>query len=298
MPLPLYDAHNHIHDEWLAPHFTKIERQLLDLGLVSAVANGTSEADWPSVVEVSRRTWIQPSFGLHPWHVGNRSPAWLDQLQLLLEANPAAGVGEIGLDRWMTDRARPDDPRLAGLRRAPLDEQLSAFTAQFSLAARFDRPATIHCLEAWGALHDSLRQAPALPARGFLIHAYSGSADLIKTFADLGAYFSFNGAFLDERKGRQRETFRHVPRARRLIETDAPAMPLPRAWRTHKLPPSPDGSPVNHPGNLEATYHALAAFLGEPVATLASAVEENFHRLFGSRTASEDSRAPLPKIAA
>jgi len=298
VPLPLYDAHNHLHDEWLAPHLATIERQLLDLGLVSAVVNGTSEADWPQVVEISRRTWICPSFGLHPWHVGNRSPAWLDQLQRLLEAHPAAGVGEIGLDRWMTDRACSDDPRLAGLRRAPLDEQLPAFRSQLSLAAALDRPATIHCLDAWGALHDSLRQAPALPACGFLIHAYSGPADLIKNFADLGAYFSFNGAFLDERKTRQRETFRHVPRARLLIETDSPAMPLPQAWRAHELPPSPVGSPVNHPGNLKATYHALAAFLGEPVATLASAVEDNFCRLFGPRTASEDARTSRPRIAA
>ena len=149
------------------------------------------------------------------------------------------------------------------------------------LAAARNLPATIHCLDAWGALHDSLRAAPALPARGFLLHAYGGPAELIKPFVTLGAYFSFNGYFLDDRRARQLDTFRHIPPDRLLVETDAPAMPLPQAWRTHKLPPSPQGTPINHPGNIEAAHTALAAFLGESLPSLASRIEENFLRFFG-----------------
>jgi TatD DNase family protein len=280
MPVPLYDAHNHLHDEWLAPHWDKIAAQLPALGLQRAVVNGTEEADWPRVTKLSRQhTWIAPSFGLHPWHVGNRSPDWINKLNAALGHTPAAFIGEIGLDRWILDRARPDDPRLTGLRRAPLEEQLDVFSAQLALAAARNRPATIHCLDAWGTLHETLRAAP-VPACGFLLHAYGGPAELIKTFADLGAYFSFNASFLDDRRARQLNTFRQIPPDRLLIETDAPAMPLPLSWRTHKLPLSPDGFVVNHPGNIEAAYTGLAAFLGEPAATLASQVEKNFQRLF------------------
>jgi TatD DNase family protein len=283
MSVPLYDAHNHLHDEWLVPLWEKISAQLPALGLRRAIVNGTAESDWPQVLTLARShpSWITPSLGLHPWHVGNRSENWLTTLNSLLDANPHAAIGEIGLDRWMTDRARPDDPRLAGLRRASLEEQRDVFHAQLALAAARNLPATIHCLDAWGALHDSLRAAPSLPTRGFLIHAYGGPAELIKPFADFGAYFSFNGYFLDDRRARQLDTFRHIPPDRLLIETDAPAMPLPQHWRTHKLPPSPEGTPVNHPGNIEATYTALAAFLGEPLPSLAGRIEENFLRLFG-----------------
>jgi hypothetical protein len=42
MPLPLYDAHNHLHDEWLAPHWKKISAQLPALGLRRSIVNGTS----------------------------------------------------------------------------------------------------------------------------------------------------------------------------------------------------------------------------------------------------------------
>jgi len=277
---PLYDAHNHLQDEWLAPHLDQMAEQLVGLGLRGAVVNGTRVDDWARVSELSRRfAWVKPSFGLHPWDAGNRTSDWLDQLTAILAETPTAGVGEIGLDRWMIDRARPDDPRLAGLRRAPLAEQTEVFTTQLALATQDNRPVTIHCLDAWGALGEIVRSAK-LPARGFLLHAYSGPTEMIRGFADRGAYFSFNGSFLDERQARHRESFRHIPPDRLLVETDAPAMPLPQPWRTYKLPPSPDGRTVNHPGNIEAAYTGLAGLLGLPLHDLTIQIETNFLRFF------------------
>jgi TatD DNase family protein len=281
MSIAYYDAHNHLQDEWLAPHLAQIAGQLVALGLRGAVVNGTCEDDWTRVSELSRRfDWVVPSFGLHPWDVGNRSPAWREKLITTLTAHPSAGVGEIGLDRWILDHARPDDPRLTGLRRAPLDEQIEVLTLQLTLAAERNRPMTIHCLEAWGALWETIRTT-ALPARGFLLHAYSGPAEMIRSFAGCGAYFSFNGSFLDKRKARHRETFKLIPPDRLLIETDAPAMLLPLPLRTYKLALSPTGQPVNHPGNIEATYAGLASFLGLKVADLAAQIEANFLRFSG-----------------
>lgn len=274
------DAHNHLQDERLAPHLDQIAEQLAGLGLRAAVANGTCENDWVRVSELSRRyPWVVPSFGLHPWDAGNRSSDWLGKLTAVLAENPSAGVGEIGLDRWIIDGARPNDPRLAGLRRAPLEEQAAVFTAQLALATKENRPATIHCLDAWGALWEIVRSA-SMPARGFLLHAYSGPAEMVRGFAGRGAYFSFNGSFLDERKARHREPFKMIPRDRLLVETDAPAMPLPQPWRTYKLPLSSTGTTLNHPGNIEAAYTGLASLLGLPVADLCALTEANFLRLF------------------
>ncbi len=278
MPLPYHDAHNHLQDEWLAPHLAMIVPQLDALGLRSANVNGTCEDDWPRVAELSHHyAFVKPSFGLHPWDAGNRSPAWREKLEAMLAAHPCAGVGEIGLDRWILERARPDDPRLAGLRRAPLDEQIGVFSTQLELAARDNRPATLHCLDAWGALATALRSA-RLPARGFLLHAYSGPMEMIAGFADLGAYFSFNGSFLEDRKSRLRDAFRHMPASRLLAETDAPAMPPPEPWRTYKLPPAAADRTVNHPGNIAAAYAGLADLLGLTLPTLADMLAENTAR--------------------
>lgn len=278
---PLYDAHNHFHDDWLAPHRDLIDTDLGAIGLQRAVVNGTCESDWPVVAELAARfAWILPSFGLHPWDAGNRSGDWLDRLRAQLAAHPRAAVGEIGLDRWMLDSARPDDPRLAGLRRAPLEEQGEVFLKQLALAATENRPVTIHCLQAFGALDGLLRHVNT-PERGFLLHAYGGPAEMVGQFADRGAYFSFNGAFLDARHGAKREAFKKVPLDRLLVETDAPAMPLPAEHARFALPPAPDGSPVNHPANLAATYAGLAELRSLRLETLAGQVEENFARFFG-----------------
>jgi len=302
----LHDAHNHLHDEWLLPHLDRIAAELGTAGIAGAVVNGTTPDDWPQVSALATRfSWVIPSYGVHPWDCGNRPDDWLARLESALaegdrilttrkpvvglptdlpaaasaKAGALAKVGEIGLDRWILDRAKPDDSRLAGLRRAPLDEQTKVFTAQLAIAARDNRTASIHCNDASGALFDTLRTTP-LPARGFLLHAYAGPEEMIKPFADLGAYFSFNGSFLDPKRQNQRNLFKSVPPDRLLIETDAPAMPLPAALEKFSLPPSPNGTRLNHPANLAAVYEGLADFLGRPVESLATQVEQNFRRLF------------------
>ena len=325
----LYDAHNHLQDAQLAPHRSQILADLAALPLRAAVVNGTCEADWPEVTALcapnDQRSTLHsssrhgaagaavdqlkflPSYGLHPWHVGNAGPHWRDTLRRTLDATPHAAIGEIGLDRWILHRARPDDARLAGLRRAPFVEQQEAFTWQLALAAERNLPVTIHGLDAWSPLLEVLRATPR-PARGFLLHAYSGSAELAREFAALGAYFSFNGSFLSStqchvirdnsppltqgptnpchvirditRGAQQREVFRRLPLDRLLAETDAPAMPPPPEHRAYSLPGLAGDPILNHPANIGAIYAGLATLRGLDLAVLPRQVEENFHRLF------------------
>lgn len=281
-----FDAHNHIASPSLAPHITTILADYTKAGITHAVVNGTEESDWPIVAALCSSQVqnsvpdsgprLLPSYGLHPWDTGNRSPGWLDQLRTYLNADPRAAIGEIGLDRWMLHRARPDDPRLAGLRRAPLEEQLEIFKIQLALAVDLDRPATIHCIDAFGLLLETLRSG-SLPRRGFLLHAYSGAVELVAPFAALGAYFSFNAAYLAPRHARLRAIFQVVPLERLLIETDAPAMLAPVDFTPYSLPADPA---LNHPANLAAAYAPLAALRGLPLADLTAQIAANSQRLF------------------
>lgn len=280
----LHDAHNHLQDEALAPHRARIVDSWASTAGSGGtmVVNGTHLGDWPRVHGLATQLgFVRPAYGIHPWHAGAPRPHdWLERLETRLTEDPRASVGEIGIDRWILDSARPDDRRLASLRRASIDEQIDIFLPQLALAAKLDRAATIHCLRAYGELMPLLR-ACARPARGFLLHAYGGPVALVPELISLGAFFSFNSAFLDPRKERARETFKHIPAHRLLCETDAPAMIPPQSWRTHKLPPARDGSPVNHPGNIDAAYAGLASLRGEEAAELTARVADNFTRLFG-----------------
>jgi TatD DNase family protein len=261
-----YDAHNHLQDERFAGRQGELLAACAKAGIVRMVVNGACEADWPQVLQLARdHKMVLPSFGYHPWHLPERTPDWLKTLEAFLDKIPGA-VGEIGLDRWK--------PRLA------YAGQEEAFLAQLGLAAERNLPVSIHCLQAWGRLHELLRDN-ARPARGVVLHSYGGPAEMIPALARLGAYFSFPGYFLHERKARQRETFKHVPADRLLIETDAPDQILPADKILHPLPEA-DGTALNHPANLPAVYSGLAASLGEKVASLTARVEGNFQRVFGA----------------
>jgi TatD DNase family protein len=229
------------------------------------VVNGSCESDWPEVLALAQQMpEVVPSFGYHPWHLQERTPQWRERLVEFLAAAPSA-VGEIGLDRWIPNY--------------DFEQQQRMFTAQMTLAAERDLPASIHCLKAWGRLLELLRKGPR-PACGFLLHSYGGPREMVEELAALGAYFSFPGYFAHERKAKQREAFAQVPLERLLIETDAPDQLPPDDLIRHSIG-DPEGKPINHPANLAAIYEFTAAMLGVDLETLAIRLEENFLRLFG-----------------
>jgi TatD DNase family protein len=101
---------------------------------------------------------------------------------------------------------------------------------------------------------------------------------MVEAFVSRGAYFSFSTYFLHERKAAQRAVFAELPEDRLLVETDAPDMVPPPGL--HDLT-APDGSPLNHPANIQDAYRALAKLRGLTVEALSALVEENFARFAG-----------------
>ena len=299
----LYDAHNHLQDARFGGRQSELLAACAESGVAAMVVNGSCEADWQQVLalarqsdragsplpaagagtsndtdEVIRPTLIIPSFGYHPWRILERTAEWLKTLTDFLDEVPSA-VGEIGLDRWK--------PGLS------YDGQEEVFIAQLRLAAERNLPVSIHCLRAWGRMLQILQTEPR-PARGFLLHSYGGSKEMVMPFAKLGAYFSLPGYYAHAQKSRQRETFQHVPAERLLIETDAPDQNLPEMlsaesgvrsfWqdaKTYPLIDSATGQTLNHPGNLAAVYAFAAELRDVTGEVLAAQVDKNFRRLFG-----------------
>jgi TatD DNase family protein len=261
----LYDAHNHLQDDRLDPWRDDIIAMLPQTGLAEMIVNGSGEDDWPAVAELARQhAWVRPAFGLHPWYVKERTPQWATTLRQFLVDHPHAVVGEIGLDRWIEN---PD-----------IEAQLECFRTQLALAVELDRPATIHCLRAFGLLEETLRSTP-LPRRGFLLHSYGGPAEMIPSFVKLGAYFSISPYFDHPRKAAQFAVFKAVPLDRLLTETDAPDMWPPEEMNPHPLHTT-DGKAINHPANLSVSYELLAHLHGIPLAEMQDLIAANYNALF------------------
>ncbi|CDO99620.1 unnamed protein product [Coffea canephora] len=208
--MKLFDAHCHLQDPRVFNMAPQIIRKALDNGVAHFAVNGVSESDWHLVKEMSdRHPSVIPNFGIHPWFVADRTPNWLNTLKEFFEANPAASVGEIGLDK--------------GSRGKQIDftDQVEVFRQQLQLAKELKRPASIHCVRAFGDLLDILKSEGPFPA-GVLLHSFLGSAEMVPEFAKLGAYFSFSGFLMSMKETKARKMLKSVPRDRILLETDAP----------------------------------------------------------------------------
>src|SRR5690606_3518028 len=89
----LYDGHNHLHDQRLVPWREAILAELPAAGIRGAIVNGTREEDWEAVRTLcEEHAWLCPAYGLHPWHVADRTPDWLERLAGKLRDDPRASL--------------------------------------------------------------------------------------------------------------------------------------------------------------------------------------------------------------
>ncbi len=161
----------------------------------------------------------------------------------MLEADPLATVGEIGVDGWV------DSP--------PMKMQQDVFVKQVRIAADTGRVMTVHCLKAWEELFSVMDEVTEWPEK-FLMHSFGGSIEIAERLLKKGAWFSFSGYFLQERKQKVVEVFKKLPTDRILLETDSPEMLPPERFVKFPL-----GEDVNHPANLHLIATALEKELGE-----------------------------------
>ena len=265
----MFDAHNHLQDPLFDGTRESVIADMKRVGISRCVVNGTHPNDWDLVADLAKQhpNFIVPSFGLHPWYATSETlhSPWLNKLSQFLSEfhhtpnTPNVAIGECGLDRSQRHKQN-------------IAQQTNAFIAQLDLATQQNLPLTIHCVQAWGLLLEILESHP-LPERGFLLHSYSGSAELIPRLTKLGAYFSFSGNILHPQKHKLRNAFLNISPDRLLAETDAPNMLPPEANtlpHTQTLPPA-----INHPANLKHIISSASTFLDT------SQLSNNFHRFFG-----------------
>lgn len=208
--MKLFDSHCHLQDPRVFNMAPQVIRTAHNKGVTHFAVNGVSEKDWCLVKEMSDKyPSVIPNFGIHPWFVADRTPNWMNTLKEFFETTPAAAVGEIGLDKGSKGR------------QIDFTDQLEVFRLQLQLAKELKRPASVHCVQAFGDLLDVMKSIGPFPA-GVLLHSYLGSAELVPEFAKLGAYFSFSGFLMFLKDSKAKKILKSVPRERILLETDAP----------------------------------------------------------------------------
>ncbi|KAL3693045.1 hypothetical protein R1sor_006696 [Riccia sorocarpa] len=284
--LGLFDAHCHLQDSRIAHCAPVLIKQASDAGVRWFAVNGTSEEDWEAVKEMSEtHSNVIPNFGLHPWWIPKRSPKWSSVLREMLEATPAAAMGEIGLD--LGTRGRETDEAL----------QVEILKEQLTIARELNRPASIHYVRAIGPLQKLLAEMGDFPA-GLIMHSFVGPADAARGLAKHGAYFSFSGFITPLKETKARAILDQVPRDRILLETDAPdALPKVESELLLPVPGDPAAHSgnesvsdtgkkdepklsLNHPGNITSVLKHVSRLMRVSEEELSRLALENARRIF------------------
>ncbi|QTN32993.1 TatD family hydrolase [Akkermansiaceae bacterium] len=263
----LFDSHNHLQSGRFGKPVAGLVRDMKGAGIAGCVVNATREGDWEAVAGLAREFpgFVFPAYGIHPWYADTAEEGWEQRLRKRLENDPLATVGEVGVDGWV------DSPAM--------EVQMPVFVKQAQIAAGMGRVMTVHCLKAWEQLFSAMDQAEGWPEK-FLMHSFGGSIEVAERLLKKGAWFSFSGYFLQERKAKVLEVFRKLPHDRILLETDAPDMMPPDGFVNFPL-----GEGVNHPANL---CEIAGAFERELGAGTMERIWENGRRFRGEKKNTPD----------
>jgi TatD DNase family protein len=228
-----------------------------DAGVTGILVPAIRPRTWPTLVELANQhAMLRYAIGIHPQIVPELDPEERagDLAQRIAEAaHDAVAIGECGVDGGTANR----------------ELQHEIFRAHIRAARSLDKPLVVHVLRAHDIVPAILREERARDVGGVL-HSYSGGADLVPVYRDLGFAFSFAGPVTYPNARKPIEAARLVPDELLLAETDAP-----------------DQTPAGHTGRCEPAYlpaviAGLAAARATDSATLGALTTANAQRLFRS----------------
>lgn len=255
----MIDAHIHLLDRRFNPDREDIIKQAEENGISGFFCVSAIPSEWKEVLALSERHKnIHPFIGTHPWYAVQHNA---DLLRDLLQKNPSAGIGEIGLDTLKGDAF-----------------QRKIFEDQLVLAAELNRPCVIHNVKSFDLIAHILKHLKKRPP-ALLFHGYSGTLQQAAFLIPFNAFFSFSGSALAFDKKKQRTVLASLPEDRILIETDAPDMLPPEKLRMS------NEEHRNLPANLPLIIEEAARIRKTDIDALKTILDQNAMRflIFSSR---------------
>ena len=234
----------------------EVVQRALDAGVerLVCIGSGASLAEAENAVAwAERHPFIWATVGIHPHDAKRVDEAIWSRLEGLAAHPRVVAIGETGLD-YHYDYS-------------PRDVQQAVFARFLQLAKSSDRPVTLHIRDA----HEDARRiyAEHMPARGGVVHCFTGTPEDAAAWVELGLHVSFSGILTFKSATGIQEAARHIPDDRILVETDCPY-----------LAPIPYRGKRNEPAYVVHTAKKLAELRGISVEKVAQFTTNNAARLF------------------
>lgn len=251
----IFETHAHYDDEAFDSDRETLIAQLPKQGISPVVNVGASLDSCRRTLKlVERYPFFYGAIGIHPSETYELTEENFPLLQEWCGQERIVAVGEIGLDYHYEDTDRTT--------------QQLWFGRQLELAKELKLPVIIHSREAAQDTIACMQEHNAQQIGG-VVHCYSYSAELAKTFLKMGFYFGIGGVITFQNGKKLRETVDMLPIDRIVLETDCPY-----------LAPVPHRGERNSSLNLPFVVEQIAQIKGLTPEEVIQITEKNAKCLF------------------
>jgi TatD DNase family protein len=264
----LVDSHCHLDFPDFASELDAVVARARAAGLMRVVSISTRVRRFAGLLAIAERfPEVYCSVGTHPHYAHEELDITADDLVVRTRHPKVVAIGEAGLD-YHYDRS-------------PRDAQERGFRAHIAAARATGLPLVIHTREADADTARILDEETGQGAFPFVLHCFTGGADLARRAVALGGYVSFSGIVTFRNSVALRAIAAELSADRILVETDAPY-----------LAPNPFRGKRNEPAYVVETAKMLAETRGASFEEIAHQTSDNFFRLFSKVPPSIGAAAP------
>ena len=199
---------------------------------------------------------IYTTAGIHPHNASMADEQLKSNLLEIIKNKSVVAIGECGLDYFRNF--------------SPKEKQLSVFKTHLEAAKESGLPLFLHQRDAHEDFLNCLNDMLDTPILG-VAHCFTGNADQMKTYLDMGLYIGITGWICDERRNDELiKAVKQLPLDRVLIETDSPYL-IPRSLKKSRR---------NEPMHLPVIAEKLAAEMDIEPSALVTHTLSNSMKLF------------------
>jgi TatD DNase family protein len=263
------DTHTHLYEAQFDADRTAMIERAINTGVSKMIIPNVDATTIKGMLDLVQQfpTNIFPMMGLHPCYV--KPESYKAELEIvrqylfndhfilpIMAQSPTpqfVAVGEIGLDLYWD--------------KSTLDIQKEAFELQCDWAIEKQLPVAIHSRDSTHILIELLKKRKNKP-RG-VFHCFTGSLEEANEILKLGFYVGIGGV-VTYKNTHLRDTLKHLPLDKIVLETDAPY-----------LPPVPFRGKRNESAYTKLVAETLCSVYEKGLEEIAAVTTQNAKDLFG-----------------
>lgn len=255
----MIDTHSHLFDTQFDSDIEEVISRAKAAGITKVILPAIDSQYHHALLRTVDRypDYCHGAMGVHPTSV-NDNHNWereLDVAQSLTikHRKRLVAIGETGLDLyWSKDF---------------LDRQIVALERQIELAVRLDLPIILHVRDAWDEILPIIESHRGR-LRG-VFHSFGGGVEQFRRIDALGSFWVGISGPVTYKKSELRETLKHIPLSKIVLETDSPY-----------LPPVPHRGQRNESSYLALIRDAVALAKGCDGQTVQKITSDNANSIF------------------